>query len=142
MGVMSTSATLTRPEADESPIATWRAGFAGLAAGVLGLATATVLAYFVAPSAAPLPAIGALIISVLPDSLINFGKDFLGFADKPVLPESGPQTAADALSRIEIPQEAYQRIGELLGPGASLTISDYGISDETGEGTDFVVLTR
>lgn len=63
-------------------------------------------------------------------------------ADKPVLPESGPQTAADALARIEIPQEAYQRIGELLGPGASLTISDYGISDETGEGTDFVVLTR
>lgn len=82
---MSTSATLTRPETDESPIATWRAGVAGLAAGALGLAVATVLAYFVAPSAAPLPAIGALIISVLPDALINFGKDFLGFADKPVL---------------------------------------------------------
>jgi len=63
-------------------------------------------------------------------------------ADKPALPDSGPQTAADALSRIEIPKEAYQRIGELLTPGASLTISDYGISNETGEGTDFVVLTR
>jgi hypothetical protein len=63
-------------------------------------------------------------------------------ADKPAMPESGPQTAAEALARIEIPKEAYQRIGELLTPGASLTISDYGISDETGEGTDFVVLTR
>jgi lipoprotein-anchoring transpeptidase ErfK/SrfK len=63
-------------------------------------------------------------------------------AEKPALPDSGPQTAADALARIEIPKEAYQRIGELLTPGASLTISDYGISDETGEGTDFVVLTR
>ncbi len=63
-------------------------------------------------------------------------------AEKPAMPESGPQTAADALARIEIPKEAYQRIGELLTPGASLTISDYGISDETGEGTDFVVLTR
>ena len=63
-------------------------------------------------------------------------------ADKPALPDSGPQTAESALARIEIPKEAYQRIGELLTPGASLMISDYGISNETGEGTDFVVLTR
>ncbi len=63
-------------------------------------------------------------------------------AEKPAIPDAGSQTAAEALDRIEIPKEALERIGELLTPGASLTISDYGISEETGEGTDFVILTR
>ena len=27
-------------------------------------------------------------------------------------------------------------------PGSSLIISDHGLGDETGEGTDFVVVTR
>ena len=29
-----------------------------------------------------------------------------------------------------------------LSPGATLIVSDYGISGETGKGTDFVVLTK
>jgi hypothetical protein len=62
-------------------------------------------------------------------------------AEKPALP-SEPQTAANALDRIEIPKDAARRIGELLTPGSSLTISDYGMSEETGEGTEFIVLTR
>ncbi len=49
-------------------------------------------------------------------------------------------TAAAALDRIEIPPDAIARISELLSPGASLIISDQGISTETGRGTDFVVL--
>jgi hypothetical protein len=53
-----------------------------------------------------------------------------------------PQTAALALDRIQIPQEALDRIGELLSPGASLVISDQGLGPETGQGTDFIVLTR
>ena len=53
-----------------------------------------------------------------------------------------PQTAAQALDRIQIPQEALDRIGEILSPGASLVISDQGLGEETGEGTDFIVLTR
>jgi hypothetical protein len=53
-----------------------------------------------------------------------------------------PQTAAQVLDRIHIPQEAADRIGEILSPGASLVISDHGLGDETGEGTDFIVLTR
>ena len=36
------------------------------------------------------------------------------------------------LDRIEIPHDAIQQISELLIPGSSLIISDYGISSETG----------
>jgi hypothetical protein len=50
--------------------------------------------------------------------------------------------ANTALDRIEIPQEAVQQISELLTPGSSLIISDYGISSETGMDTDFIVLTH
>jgi hypothetical protein len=52
------------------------------------------------------------------------------------------QSAAQVLDRIQIPQEALDRIGEILAPGASLVISDQGLGPETGDGTDFIVLTR
>ena len=51
-----------------------------------------------------------------------------------------PDRANNALDRIEIPQEAIERISQLLTPGASLIISDYGISHETGKDTDFIVV--
>jgi hypothetical protein len=51
-------------------------------------------------------------------------------------------TAANALNRVDMPKEAVDRIAELLTPGSSLIISDKGISNETGKGTDFVILTR
>jgi hypothetical protein len=51
-----------------------------------------------------------------------------------------PDKANDALDRIEMPREAIEQISQLLTPGASLIISDYGISDETGEDTDFIVV--
>jgi lipoprotein-anchoring transpeptidase ErfK/SrfK len=47
-----------------------------------------------------------------------------------------------ALDRIEMPQDAVDRIAELVSPGASLIISDYPVSGETGKYTDFIVLTR
>jgi hypothetical protein len=50
--------------------------------------------------------------------------------------------ANTALDRIEIPQDAVEQIAELLTPGSSLIISDYGISSETGPYTDFIVLTH
>ena len=60
-----------------------------------------------------------------------------------------PQQAArpignpsDALGRITIPDEALDRISELVTPGASLIISDLGISPETNRGTDFIVQIR
>ena len=62
---------------------------------------------------------------------------------KPVVVETrSSSTAAEALDRIQIPAEAFDRIGELMAPGTSLVVSDQGISGETGRGTDFIVLTR
>jgi hypothetical protein len=51
-------------------------------------------------------------------------------------------SGADALDRISIPQDAVERISDLMSPGASLIISDQGLGPETGVGTDFIVLTR
>jgi lipoprotein-anchoring transpeptidase ErfK/SrfK len=53
-----------------------------------------------------------------------------------------PDKANAALNRIEIPQDAVERIAQLLTSGSSLIISDHGISGETGQDTDFIVLTR
>ena len=62
---------------------------------------------------------------------------------QPVSPAvSLPPTAANALARVKFSDAVLQKISEKLWTGASLIISDYGISDETGKGTDFVVLTR
>ena len=52
-----------------------------------------------------------------------------------------PERAIAALDRIEIPNSPVDRISELLSPGASLIVSDQGISSETGRDTDFIVLT-
>jgi lipoprotein-anchoring transpeptidase ErfK/SrfK len=53
---------------------------------------------------------------------------------------SSASTAEAALDRIVIPAEAVERISELASPGSSLIISDEGISSETANDTDFVVL--
>ena len=53
-----------------------------------------------------------------------------------------PTSPADALARLDIPQDVVQQISELMVPGSSLTISDLGLGPETGEGTDFIVLTH
>ncbi|SCB59986.1 Putative peptidoglycan binding domain-containing protein [Rhizobium aethiopicum] len=49
---------------------------------------------------------------------------------------------AKALSRISIPDETRHRIDALISPGSTLTISDTGIGSETGEGTEFITVTR
>jgi hypothetical protein len=61
-----------------------------------------------------------------------------------IVPSATPlsDNANTALDRIEIPQDAIEQISELLVPGSSLIISDYGISSETGPYTDFIVLTH
>ena len=53
-----------------------------------------------------------------------------------------PDKGNEALDRIDIPREAIGQISQLLTPGSSLIISDYGISDETGTDTDFIVVMR
>ena len=63
--------------------------------------------------------------------------------EAPAAPVVGPPSnAKEALDRVTIPQDALERISELMSPGASLIISDKGLGGETGKGTDFIVLTR
>jgi len=57
----------------------------GIVAGLVGMAVADLLAYVIAPAGAPLPAVGSMIINLLPAGLVNWGKETLGTADKPVL---------------------------------------------------------
>jgi hypothetical protein len=60
--------------------------------------------------------------------------------EKPDL--SPPQTPAQALANITIPQAAVDYISQLIVPGSTLIVSDHGLGDETGEGTNFVVVLR
>ena len=55
---------------------------------------------------------------------------------------SESSNATDALDRVTIPQEAIDRIAELLIPGSSLIITDEGLGRETGRYTEFIVETR
>jgi DMSO/TMAO reductase YedYZ molybdopterin-dependent catalytic subunit len=50
-----------------------------------GLATAEVISWLLTPLGDPLSAISEFVVGLLPGGLINFGKDTLRFADKPVL---------------------------------------------------------
>jgi lipoprotein-anchoring transpeptidase ErfK/SrfK len=52
-----------------------------------------------------------------------------------------PQTPAEALARIDIPQAAVDAISQIIVPGSSLIVSDHGLGDETGDGTNFIVVT-
>jgi len=54
-----------------------------------------------------------------------------------------PDSAADALNRISIPEDVMTKIAESLSTGSSIVVSDQGIAGgETGEGTDFIVTSR
>lgn len=53
-----------------------------------------------------------------------------------------PQTPESALDRIVIPEDARDRIADVMKVGSSMVISDYGISHQTGQFTDFIILTR
>ena len=53
-----------------------------------------------------------------------------------------PQDPEQVLARVEIPPEVRDAIAQMIIPGSSLIISDQGLGDGTGEGTDFIVETR
>ena len=83
-------------------------------------------------------------VVTVPNNTALAKKPQAGKKGEPVVaaPSLPPSTAAGALDRITIPEEALDRIAELMSPGASLVISDQGLGGETGNGTDFIVLTR
>lgn len=51
-------------------------------------------------------------------------------------------TPDKVLSRIHMPDEAYEKIATMLGEGSALTVTDTGYQQETGLGTNFITLTR
>jgi hypothetical protein len=55
---------------------------------------------------------------------------------------SDASTAADALDRIEMSAETKAYIADRAWVGASIIVSDFGLSGETGQYTDFIVLTK
>jgi hypothetical protein len=66
-----------------------------------------------------------------------------GQRDQGQAPASRRQTsAAEALDRVELGAEARAFIEDRLWTGAALIVSDFGLSEETGKTTDFIVLTR
>lgn len=50
------------------------------------------------------------------------------------------KAAKVALERISIPKDTIDRIREVASPGSAVIVSDEALSNETGKGTDFVVL--
>ncbi|MBC7830659.1 MAG: L,D-transpeptidase family protein [Hyphomicrobium sp.] len=59
--------------------------------------------------------------------------------ETPVAAAGHDADAASALERIEIPKETAELLAELMKPGSSFIISDYGLSRETSARTEFVV---
>jgi hypothetical protein len=58
-------------------------------------------------------------------------------------PAPAPDSPAEALDRITIPEDAMAKITDALSTGSSIIVSDQGIAaGETGEGTDFIVSLR
>ena len=55
-------------------------------------------------------------------------------------PGTDARLARAALDRIAIPEEARNRIAEVVSPGSSMIVSDEPLSKETSKGTDFIVL--
>jgi lipoprotein-anchoring transpeptidase ErfK/SrfK len=54
-----------------------------------------------------------------------------------------PDSAAEALDRLNLSADAMAKIAEALSTGGSIIVSDQGIAaGETGEGTDFIVSLR
>ncbi len=61
---------------------------------------------------------------------------------KPLPDLPPPQTPQQALARIEIPRDVTDQISQMIVPGSALIVSDQGLGEETGEGTDFIVVMR
>ena len=57
-------------------------------------------------------------------------------------PKLQGETASGVLARFELTEATRRFIADRLWAGATLIVSDHGVSGETGVGTDFIVLSR
>lgn len=73
----------------------------------------------------------------------NEGSETVGWSVI-TIPETGQPRlpASAALDRVTVEPKLAAEIARRLWTGATLIVSDHGISSETGKGTDFVILTR
>jgi peptidoglycan hydrolase-like protein with peptidoglycan-binding domain len=55
---------------------------------------------------------------------------------------TAPDAVEQALARITMTDAVRDKIDGILGPGSSITITDIGTEHETGQGTDFITVTR
>lgn len=62
--------------------------------------------------------------------------------EKTIADQQPAESPEQVLARIEIPQDVIDQISELMVPGSSLVVSDEGLGPETGQGTDFIVITH
>lgn len=74
-------------------------------------------------------------------TVANFGVEDKE-ADWQVISDSEDNDAAAALDRITLHHDVRERLEKLLTPGSSVIITDRGMSPETNEFTDFVVVTN
>ena len=84
----------------------------------------------------------ALRIMADEDRYDRRGKSRRRSDDQPAGELPPPETPQQALARIDLPQDAVDFISQRMVPGSSLIVSDKGLGDETGEGTDFIVVSR
>lgn len=76
----------------------------------------------------------------LPNGLTDATKQRLGITvdDDPF----AANAAARALDRIEMPDDVRDRIETAMVDGTSITINDQGLGPDTGDGTDFITITK
>lgn len=133
-GGVSTATDLPGADAlttNPAPKAARMAWLAGLVAGLVGIAVAQFLAWLLA-TGSPIPAVGEAVISVLPSGMIEFGKQVLGLADKPIL--LGIVTAAllaltAAAGRAEL-RKSFAGLA-ILVPLAAVAAGSLAISPES-----------
>jgi hypothetical protein len=56
--------------------------------------------------------------------------------------QNRPETAGSVLERFDMGEDSKRFIADRLWPGATLIVTDEGMSPETGATTDFIVVTR
>jgi hypothetical protein len=80
------------------------------------------------------------VVSLKSDSPTRAPRRRHNHEDEGYVAAAGPDAdAARALDRIEIPKDTVERLAELMKPGSSLIVSDYPLSRETSNRTEFVI---
>ncbi len=89
----------------------------------------------------PLEPLGTHVFTAMAPAADGARLDWSALTMPSAYGDSGGDAIA-ALQRITFPANVRDEIARRVWTGASLIITDHGISNETGRGTDFVILTK